>query len=562
MRYGPTITLLAFGLASASPVLAQQVSTVPTAQIDSIFAEWTEPGSPGGALAIVRDGNVAHRAAYGLASMEYGVPNAPETVFNIGSVSKQFTAYSIMMLARQGRLSIDDDIRIYLPELPDFGETVTIRHMLHHVSGLPSLHDVLELAGWRSDDRRTVDDLFRMAVRFRKLNFPPGSQYLYSNTGFIFLAEIVERLTGEDFNDWTRAHVFEPLGMTNTEFREEYEMVYPNTATSYDGPTRGAFDRAVPFWAYTGSGNVHTTVDDLAKWVLELRAARAGGTLVSQMVRRAVLTSGDTISYAFGLRIVPYRGVTRIRHGGSIGGYRAEIAYFPDHDLGVVLLTNFSGSNPQSKTERVADLLLAGQFAERTAQGRLEAALADTVTALVVELERYVGHYVDRSDKSYRRIRMRDERLYYGTGDRAGERLAALSDGGLLMVNGPGERILRGVPSGAQPSRIQWTVNGRSGDMLERYEPWTPSARDLADYEGAYYSPVLQTTYSLVPEDGHIEVRHQRHAPFNLTPREPNEFSANAEFFGHASFLRDSGGMITGMLVSNGRVKGLLFERK
>jgi len=234
-------------------------------QIDSLFLNWNVPNHPGGAVGIQQDGKVIYSKAFGLASLEYLVPNSTETIFNTGSVSKQFTAMGIVRLEEQGKLSFDDEVRKHVPELPDFGEKITIRHIMHHTSGLRSLHALFGIAGWRSDDLRTNEDLNRLVAKQKELNFKPGEEYLYCNTGYMLMVNIIEHITGENFAVWMKQNVFDELGMPNTYVEDKYDRVVPNNATSYRGSE--TFERAVEYWGYVGSGNMHSTTNDLLTWL-------------------------------------------------------------------------------------------------------------------------------------------------------------------------------------------------------------------------------------------------------------------------------------------------------
>lgn len=250
--------LIYFGLVPAQA----QLRTIESKKIDSLFLSWTEANHPGGAIGVMQNGEVIYSKAFGLASLEYQVPNTAQTVFNVGSVSKQFTAMAMVLLHERGLLSIDDDIRKYLPDMPDFGHTITIRHMLHHTSGMRSLHAMLELAGWRDDDARTNADLYRFMLKQKDLNFIPGAEYLYCNTGYMLMVNIVEHVTQEKFPEWMDTNIFKPLGMRNTYVEDRYDRIVPNNATSYYD-TKDGFFRAVEYWGYVGSGNVHSTTGDL-----------------------------------------------------------------------------------------------------------------------------------------------------------------------------------------------------------------------------------------------------------------------------------------------------------
>ncbi len=350
----PFLFLIALPAGWAQPVAARA---------DSLFALWKLPGHPGGVVAWIEKGQIAWSGAYGMASLEYEVPITRETVFNTGSVSKQFTAFAMVLLAQEGKLSLEDDVRKYLPELPDFGAPITIRHLLTHTSGLRNFQNLLALAGWRDGDHMTNEDLLKYMAWQKELNFPTGSEYLYCNTGFNLCTKIVERVAGMPFADFTRKRIFEPLGMASTEFRYNLEKIYPKTATSYEGFSMSGFTRPKEYWTYYGNGNVYSTIADMAKWMGNFGNPRVGGPAAIRMLQeRGILTTGDTLTYALGIICETYRGLRVLQHGGSVGGYRAQLTYFPDFDAGVVVMTNFSSANPGGKALAVADLFLEGKF--------------------------------------------------------------------------------------------------------------------------------------------------------------------------------------------------------
>lgn len=350
------VSILLISASTYSLLKNPDVVPVSPEQIDALFSDWNGTDVPGGTIAVIEKGKVSYSKAYGMASLEYGVPNRTETIYNIASVSKQFTAYAMVLLEKQGKLSLDDDIKKYLPDVPDFGETITIRHTLTHTSGLRSLHALLGMAGWRGDDRRSNADLRRFIAQQRELNFPVGSEYLYCNTGFMFCADIVEEITGQSFEVWMQEHVFEPMGMHSTFCRRDINQVVPDVATSYYGPSEEQFSKAVEYWAYIGSGNMHSTVDDLAAWMNQFRNPSPE---FLKLQENGILTNGDTISYALGINVTTYRGTKVIHHGGSIGGYRSFFVFFPEHDLGFILLSNRSSGDVGTKAFELADLHLA-----------------------------------------------------------------------------------------------------------------------------------------------------------------------------------------------------------
>ena len=334
------------------------------AEVDQLFAEWNRSDFPGAALAIVREGEVVYKQGYGIANLEYDVPITTTTIFDIASVSKQFAAFAVATLSYEGKLSLDDDIRVYLPDVPDFGNTITIRHLLHHTSGLRDWVQSLVIAGDMMDDVISFKHILKMARHQKSLNFEPGAEFLYSNTGYNLLAEIVETVTGDSFREWTDTYIFKPLGMTNSHFHDDYEMILKNRAYSYQVYEKGGYKHAVNNTTALGSSSLYSTVEDLAKWILNFEDTRIGEqTVIEQMHQRGVLNNGEQIDYAFGLNIGEYRGLNTVGHSGSWRGFRSHLMRFPDHKFGVVILCNLDTFNPLRLAEKVADLYLADVLA-------------------------------------------------------------------------------------------------------------------------------------------------------------------------------------------------------
>jgi len=370
-----------------------QYSDTQLQQIDSLFVSWNQPNHPGGSIGIQQNGKFIYYKAFGLANMEYLVPNTPNTAYNIASVSKQFTSMGILLLDQWGRLSIDEDIRVYLPELPDFGEKVTLRHCMHHTSGMRSLHALLGMAGWREDDARTNADLFRFMKQQKDLNFKPGAEYLYCNTGYMLMADIIERLTGEKFADWMHKNVFLPLGLTETYVEAEYNRIVSNNATSYNGSAKSGFSRATEYWGYVGSGNIHSTTQDLLNWMNNFHTPKSGWEpIFAKMKTVDLLNNGDTLHYAFGVDTKAYKGVKRIGHGGAIGGFRSNAVTFPDHQLSIVVLTNFSSANAGGKVNQIADVLLGKKADVEANKKTIQPELPHTELTQQ-QLKEYAGTY-------------------------------------------------------------------------------------------------------------------------------------------------------------------------
>lgn len=362
-------SLLAFSLSVSLPRIspAQESSGQKAAATAEVFADLAKPGSPGCAVGIARDSKVIFSGAYGMANLEQNLPLTPDSVFDIASVSKQFSATSILLLEKDGKLSLHDDIRKYLPELPEYGKTITILHLLNHTSGLRDYLTLFDLAGINTDSVTTSDDALAYLSRQKALNFDPGSRHLYSNSGYFLLSLIVQRVSGQSLRDFAAENIFQPLAMTHTQFRDSHTLLIPDRALAYDPLENGTrFALALSYFEQNGDGGVHTTVGDLLKWQENFDTATVGGpALLANLQQPGVLNSGKTLDYAKGLRIANYRGLPTIGHTGSWSGYRAALLRFPAQRFSVVCLCNRSDANPSLRIKRIADIYLASLMKEK-----------------------------------------------------------------------------------------------------------------------------------------------------------------------------------------------------
>jgi CubicO group peptidase (beta-lactamase class C family) len=337
-----------------------QIDIKEESQIDALFNNWNLDNHPGGVVGVLQSGEITYLNAFGNASLEYGVPNNDLTLFNIGSISKQFTAMGIVLLQQKGLLSVDDKIQKYFPEIPIFSNPITIKHLLHHTSGLRDFHELMALAGWRGDDYRTNEDVMRLLKMQTDLNFKPGEQFMYSNTGYVVLAEIIERVTGVDFKVWMQNNVFEPLQMKNTYVEDNNQHIVSNRATSYYHSHEKVFEMAQAYWAYTGAGNMYSTTEDLLKWAHNFYDPKTGwGQSFEVLQTLGGLNNGRPINYAFGIYIDEMFGRKRIQHAGVVGGYRTFLCTYPEEELSIVVSTNFSNAPFGERADDIAGVLLS-----------------------------------------------------------------------------------------------------------------------------------------------------------------------------------------------------------
>jgi CubicO group peptidase (beta-lactamase class C family) len=342
---------------ASSHAHVNSASTAQNREVDAIFSDLEKPASPGCALGVYRDGRLAYARGYGFADLEHGARNGPSTVFDIGSTSKQFTAVAIALLVRDKKLAYTDDIRRYVPELHPTKVPITIDHLLHHTSGLRDYIDLLALAGHHEEDLTDTRDALAILARQRAPNFEPGTAYLYSNTGYMLLSVIVERVTQKRFSEFAHERILRPLGMRSSLVHDDHRAIVPNRAIGYSpGRTDGTFDVAMSNYEQTGDGAIMTTVEDLLAWNENFYTPRVGDRqLISSLEERGVLSDGTRLSYARGLRIDTYRGLKKVSHSGSWAGYRAQLLRFPERHLAVACLCNLSSANPSERAQRVAD---------------------------------------------------------------------------------------------------------------------------------------------------------------------------------------------------------------
>ncbi len=377
---------------------------------DRVFARWDSTSSvaPGCAVAIDRAGAPRFSRAWGRADLEFDVPISASTIFEAGSISKQFTAAATVLLALDGKLGLDDDVRRYMPELPVYERPITIRHLLNHTSGLRDWGDIASLGGWPRGMRRyTHDDVLQIIARQSALNYPPGDRYSYTNSGYNLLAMIVSRVSGTSFAEFSRTRLFEPLGLMHTQWRDDFTRIVKGRAQAYEF-AGGHWRLDMPFENVHGNGGLLTTVGDLLTWTGMLEhPAPAWSELVDSMHVRGRLTNGDTISYALGLFVDDYRGVRRVQHGGATAGYRANVVRYPDRGLSIAVLCNAANAAPGTYVNRLSDSLLVDVLAAATSvAAAADSAAPPAWSPSVAELESFVGEYGSDDVASMLRVRM------------------------------------------------------------------------------------------------------------------------------------------------------------
>lgn len=547
--------LLALLLAVAAPASAQRAplpADSMAARVDRIFARWNTPESPGCAVGVARNGQTVLERGYGTANLEHGVPITPATVFEAGSVTKQFVAAAVALLAQQGKLSLDDPIQKHIPELPAFGDSITLRHILNHTSGLRDQHTLFTIAGRAPGSTvHTVDEVVDLASRQRDLNFRPGEEYLYSNTGWTLLGVVVKRTSGQSLAEFTRDHLFRPLGMTHTQWRDEHTRVVRGRAYAYAGTRERGFRNDMPFTNVHGSGGLLTTVGDLVLWNENFTHGRVGGpALLRQLQTRGVLNGGDTIAYALGLIVGEYRGVPEVSHGGATGGYRTFLARYPQQGLSVALLCNLASITTSSLAHQVADVFLDGEVKAPPS--------VRAVTLSPEQLASRVGLYRDPRTDAVLRVFHRDGKLMLGFGD-TGTELVPLAPNRFRVGSGSTELVWEARRAG-EPARVRQVIGGERPVTYTTVPTVQPTPTQLAEYPGTYWSEELDATYTASVEDGKLTLRRRPAGPVTLEPTYRDAFRAGD--LGQLRFTRDAAGRVDGFNVNAGRARHLRFTRR
>jgi CubicO group peptidase (beta-lactamase class C family) len=542
-----------------------------TARVDQIFANWDKPDSPGCALAIIKDGQIIYQRGYGMADLEHDIPIAPSSVFYIGSVSKQFTAFAIALLAQQGKLALDDDVRKYLPELPDYGAPITIRHLIHHTSGLRDYNTLVALAGKRNDEAFDNQVILEIAARQKELNFKPGTQYLYSNTGYAMLALVAERASGQRFSAFAEASIFKALGMSDTHFHEDLTRIVKHRADGYAPKPGGGFRLDTPYNERAGAGGLYTTVGDLLKWDQNFYDGRLGGMqLIKQMQTHGKLSSGQELDYAFALNVSSYKGLKVVEHGGALAGYRAALTRFPDQRFSVACLCNLGTIDPGRLVNQIADIYLADQFkvtgtgARTSASTQAEPKTEASATVKFIELpepelREKTGGYRDPLTGFVLQVSLQAGRLVtnaFGTH----VQLAPLSATRFRSVAAPFEMEIEFHRSQTQQP---WTMRAKIESLppaeYEAAPLVTPSPAQLAEYAGNYFSEELNVTYTIKVEVDRLFYQIARARRTGMSPTIKDTFAAGSLQF---DFLRDSQQRISGFTINAGRVRNVRFVKK
>jgi CubicO group peptidase (beta-lactamase class C family) len=542
MRY-LMVVAMALGVLRGTAAGAQEARQ---RKVDSVFADYAKPGSPGCALGVIRDGNFVYRKGYGMGSVELGVPLSAESVFYMGSVSKQFTGAAVVLAQERGYLSLDDDVRKYIPEIPDYGHTITLRQMLHHTSGLRDFLSLYALAGRDVADVHSEAEVIEMIARQKALNNVPGEAWLYSNTNYYLLGVVIERATKKSLNEFATENIFKPLGMTHTRFYDDHTLVLPGRVAAYEPGKDGKF---LVDWStqydIVGAGGLMSTVDDQLLWDRNFYENKLGkGTLVKELQTKGVLNDGKEISYALGVEISSYRGLPTVGHSGALYGYRTNLLRFPVQRFSVVCLCNVETAAPGNLSRKVADIYL---------EKELHAEATEPATPNekgFPDAKQFAGKYLDtRKHFAYTFSAADGQLMAWGAKlRRVGPNQFRDFGTGTITFEGTGAEM-----------RATLEMDGKAFFAGQRVEPPQLSGAELAAYEGNYRSGELDATYTLKVGQGKLTLRIGWNPAVILTPLSKDEFES--EEYGTIVFQRDGNGQLNRFSVFTVEARDIGFDR-
>ena len=563
------ILLVVLSLALRPIAIAQELpgaSSDLSQKVDQLFSRYDKKDSPGCAVGIIREGKIIYKRGYGMANLDFDIPNSPATLFNVASMAKQFTAASIILLAQQRKLSLDDDIRRYVPEIPDYGTPITIRQLAYHTSGIRDYIDLIELSADRLENIHTDQDILRILARQKKLNFKPGERHLYSNSGYVLLGIIVERVAGKSLRHFQNEAIFQPLGMKNTLVYDDRTMIVKNRASGYvprgDG-SEGSYAMRASLWDRVGDGGILTTVEDIFLWDQNFYNPTVGNLeLINLMTTPGTLTNGEKIAYTFGLELTRYKGLPVIMHGGSIRGFRAQMYRFPEQKFSAICLCNNGSISPTSIVEKVADIYLSDDV--KLNSPPVKERPRDQLTRIHLsekELARFTGVFANSSGEFARRLYVKAGKLWYFQSEREEHELGPLGDNRFIMLGVP-EKIEVVVSNGQTggPSRMTLIMDDGRSIVYEVAKPALESRAELAQYAGRYYSEELDTDYTLTLRGNQLLATKKAGDDLLLAPQFADVFGDSKSLIS-ARFTREPRGRVTGFLLNTSRMKGIDFKK-
>ena len=527
-------------------------------QTDHLFQKWDREDSPGCALAVIRDGAIIYQKGYGMADLEHDVPIAPETVFYIGSNSKQFVSFCILLLQEQGKLDLNDDIHEYIPDFPDYEVPITIRHLIHHTSGIRDYLNLFMHAGRNYLDHISGEEAYDMICRQKALNFPPGEEHLYSNSCYFLLWQIIEKASGKSLREFGEEKIFQPLGMRNTSFHDDNTRLVKNRAFSYFPKDSTTFGNLIMRFDLVGSGGLYTTVEDLFLWDQNFYSNKLGKGdqgLITMMHENGKLNNGNEIDYAFALINGKYRGARTVKHGGALAGYRSQILRFPDLRFSVIILANVSDFAPDALAYEVADLYLGKELDPQKAGTKTDISSdrgGQDIDPVV--FDKYIGRYELAPNYILNVFREQGRMLVQLTGQPAVEIFPESEKRFFLKI--VDAQIEFGLNEDGSVKGMVLFQNGQAVPGI-RMDNLKLTEEMKSEFVGDYYSEELDATYRIFLDDEKLMLRVGYFPVVHLMPSREDVFEGGFTY----KFFRDGDGAVTGFTLDAGRVRNMRFQK-
>jgi CubicO group peptidase (beta-lactamase class C family) len=552
------LTFIVLG-AALECVTAQTLPPEITSKIDSLFSQWAKTSSPGCAVGVVRNDSLIFSKGYGMANLEYSVPITPETIFHIASVSKQFTAYSILLLEKQQKLNLDDDIHKYLNWFPDLKEKITIRNLLNHTSGIRDQWELLATAGTRLDDVITQEQIIKILSKQQALNFKPGTDWSYSNSGFTLLAEIIKSVSGQTLRQFTDSAIFKLLGMKNTHFHDDYTEIVPNRSYSYVMAQKNHYANAVLSYSNVGPTSLFTNIDDMSKWIMNFYDPTVGDQKDIDELTQPVIVNGEKKrNYAKGIVADSIFGQKRFQHGGVDAGYQTFVSVFPELKMGFIVFSNLGNVNAQRKNEQLASLFIKDTSPKRKDNAsHRDSALA--ILANTDSLRDYTGDYI-ADDATHFAFVVKDRKLY-GITPNGKYHLLIKSGNNVCELFTDTTMYFRFSGAGTKLVVIDqyWPVGNHL--HFEKYDTATKTDRQLIAYTGAYYCPELDCNYRIGLKDHRLFLGNAKYNDSPLTLYGDDHMVGDFWWMNHLHITRNAKNQITGFELNGSRVMHLKFVK-
>lgn len=523
---------------------------------------------PGGAVGVVKDGKLVYKRAFGMANLDYDIPNTTSTLFNLASASKPFTAASVALLAQQGKLSLDDDIRKYVPEIPKYEAPITIRHLLHHTSGIREYQALILFGGLGTENAYSDKTILNMLARQKNVSFAPGTKHQYSNSNYQLLGIIVARVSGKSLREFAEENIFKPLGMKNTRFFDNRNEIVKNRASGYMvSPDKKIRVRASLF-DLVGGGGVLTTVEDLYLWDQNFYEPKIGNKeLIQLLTAPGTLKNGEKIDYAFGLFLNKYKNLPVIKHSGNMSGYRAQIVSFPEQKFTVIALSNSSAIFPSAIVEKLADIYLEEQLKpDMPGQKKAPENLPQAIALSEKDAQRYAGVYASSESGAVFKLSLKDGKLINSGLLKNELPVTPISENRFLMLAGADKyELIPVVSSSGAISEIKLVRNGTKPDIFVPVKPPFDAPQQLSEYAGTYYSEELNAEHIISLKDGNLVLQIGENFENRLNAAYADYFTIGGGQV-NLSFTRDDKGKIAGFMFNSTAddrdIKGIVFKRR